>query len=63
VRVSAEPTKKEQDMHVHALIHGTKDGVFSIENISPKTTAGVHRDVDDTRTGRAEFKESEEGSV
>jgi hypothetical protein len=61
--VSAEPTEKEQQKHVNALIHGKKDGTFSIENISPKTTAGVHKVVDNTRTGKAEFKESEERSV
>jgi hypothetical protein len=62
-KVSNKQNEKELERHAHALIHGTKDGVLKIENISPKVTGGVHRVVDETFKGKAGFKETDEGGV
>jgi hypothetical protein len=56
---SAEPTAKELERDLHALIHGKKDGKIVVENISPKTTAGMRKVVDDTRRSKAAVRETE----
>ncbi|MDR0443762.1 MAG: hypothetical protein LBH44_10170 [Treponema sp.] len=56
---SGEPTDKELERDVHALLHGKKDGKIVVENISPKTTAGIRKVVDDTRKSKAAIKETE----
>jgi len=59
-RVSAEPTEKEFERDLHALVHSKKDGKIVIENITPKLTGGVHKVVDDVYSGHAAVKESAE---
>jgi hypothetical protein len=61
--VSAEPTLKELEHDVHAVLHGKKDGVIEISGRSPKVIAGKRTIVDDVRKSTAKFKESEEGQV
>ncbi|MDR0443622.1 MAG: hypothetical protein LBH44_09470 [Treponema sp.] len=62
--ITAEPTEKELERDLHALIHGKSnqrfaDGKIVVENISPKTTAGMRKVVDDVRKGRAAVRETE----
>ena len=57
-RAAAEPTAKEIEQHLHALLHGTADGKIVVENESPKVTKGVRKVVDDVRKGKAAIKES-----
>jgi hypothetical protein len=45
-------------IYYNALIHGKKDGKIVVENISPKTTAGVRKVVDDTRRSKAAVRET-----
>jgi hypothetical protein len=60
---SEEPTQREILRDVKALEHGTKDGKIVIENIKPHMTGGVHKVVDETFKGKAEFKESGEANI
>jgi hypothetical protein len=60
---SAEPTNKELLRDVKALERGTKDGKIVIENVKPHMTGGVHKVVDETFKGKAEFKESEQSGI
>jgi len=62
-RLSAEPTEKEIERDLHALIHSKKDGKIVIENITPKLTGGVHKVVDEKFTDNAAVKESAEGNI
>jgi len=59
----AEPTQKQIKRDFNALQHGKRDGKIVIENIKPKTTAGIHKVIDETFKNTAEFKQSEEGSI
>jgi len=61
-RSSAEPTEKELEKDVHALLHGKKDGKIVIENITPAKPGGARKVVDDVYKGRAAIKESVEAS-
>jgi len=61
-RPSAEPTEKELERDLHALIHGKKDGKIVVENITPAKAAGARKVVDDVYKGRAAVKESVEAS-
>jgi hypothetical protein len=60
---TADPTHKQAEKDYRALLHGTKDGRLLIENFRPKLTGGMRCLVDEVDTGKAAFKESEEGSV
>jgi hypothetical protein len=60
---SEEPTQKEILRDVKALEHGKKDGKIVIENIKPHMTGGVHKVVDDIRTGHTAIKESGEADI
>jgi len=62
-RANAEPTAKEIERDLHALIHGTADGKMLIENESPKTTKGVRKVVDEVSRGRAAIKESIQAEI
>jgi len=62
-RSSAEPTEKELERDLHALIHSRKDGKIVIENITPKMTGGVHKVVDEKFTDNIAVKESAEGVI
>jgi len=57
-RANAEPTEKELEQDLHALLHGTADGKIVVENVSPKATKGVRKVVDEVSKGRATIKES-----
>jgi hypothetical protein len=41
-------------------LKGRKDGKVVIENISPKTTGGTRKVIDETFKGSAQFKETDE---
>jgi hypothetical protein len=58
-----EPTNREILRDVKALERGTKDGKIVIENIKPHMTGGVHKVVDDIRTGHTAIKESDEADI
>jgi hypothetical protein len=62
-RATAEPTTKELERDIHALLHGTKDGKIVIENVSPVATKGMRKVVDDVRSGRVAIKESAEAEI
>jgi hypothetical protein len=62
-RANAEPTTKEIEQHLHALLHGTADGKIEVENITPKVTKGARKVVDEVSKGRAAIKESAEVEV
>jgi hypothetical protein len=57
-RKKSEPTEKEIERDVKALLHGTKDGEIIIKNENPKTTGGVHEVIDETHKGNATVKET-----
>jgi hypothetical protein len=59
-RSSAEPTEKELERDLHALIHGKKDGKIVIENVKPKLAGGVRKVVDERFSDSEQFKETEE---
>jgi hypothetical protein len=58
-----EPTEKKIKRDVDALLHGRKDGEVIIKNIRPKTTRGTHEVIDETFTGTASYKETDEGEI
>ncbi|MDR0444060.1 MAG: hypothetical protein LBH44_11710 [Treponema sp.] len=61
--LSAEPTIKELEHDIHAVLHGTKDGTIEISGKSPKVIAGKRTVIDDVHKSKAMFKETEEGQV
>ena len=62
-RANAEPTTKEIEQHLHALLHGTADGKIEVENITPKVTKGARKVVDEVSKGKKAIKESAEVEV
>jgi len=56
-----EPSEKQLKRDFNALLHGKKDGKVVIMNEKPRVIAGKRKVVDETFSGKAEFKESEEG--
>jgi hypothetical protein len=62
-RSSAEPTEKELERDLHALIHGKKDGKIVVENVKPKLTGGKHKVVDERFSDSGQFRETVEGEV
>jgi len=56
-------TEKKTKRDFNALLHGKRDGKIVIENIKPKTTAGVHKIIDEKFTDTEQFKETEEGEI
>jgi hypothetical protein len=60
---NAPETEKQLMKDIKGYIHGTKDGKAVIENIKPKLTGGVHKDIDEQFKDTARFKESEEGEI
>jgi hypothetical protein len=57
-RREAEPTEKEIESDVKALLHGTKDGEIIIKNEKPTTSGGVHEIIDDVHKGHTAVKET-----
>jgi hypothetical protein len=57
------PTLKEQERDVKAIIHGTKDGKFIVENKSPHLTKGQHRVIDETYNGKIHYKDTKEEEI
>jgi len=55
---SAEPTDKQIERDLHALIKGHADGKIVVENETPKITGGTRKVVDEVRRGRAAIKET-----
>jgi hypothetical protein len=62
-RVTAEPTAKELERDLHALLHGKADGKIVVENISPKVRAGARKVIDEVRKGRAAARITEEEDI
>jgi hypothetical protein len=62
-RANAEPTEKELEQHLHAMLQGKRDGKIVVENVSPVVSKGVRKVVDETSKDRAAFKEQAEGSI
>jgi hypothetical protein len=62
-RTSGEPTEKEIERDLHALIHGKKDGKIVVENVKPKLTGGTHKVVDEKFNDTAQFKADAEGEI
>jgi hypothetical protein len=62
-RANAEPTTKEIEQHLHALLHGTADGKIVVENETPKVTKGARKIVDEVSKGRKAIKESAEAEI
>jgi hypothetical protein len=62
-RATEEPTAKEIERDLHALLHGTADGKMLIENETPKTTKGVRKVVDEVSRGRAAIKETVQAEI
>jgi hypothetical protein len=62
-RPSCEPTEKEIEHDLHALIHGKKDGKIVVENVKPKLTGGTRKVLDEKFNRTAQFKDSEQGEL
>jgi len=60
---SAEPTAKEIERDVHAILTHKKDGEILVKGTAPKLTAGKTEAVEDIRTGRIAAKVTEEVEV
>jgi hypothetical protein len=58
-----EPTGKELERDIKALIHGKRDGKIVIENIKPKLTGGGRKVIDEKFTDSGQFKEIDEGKI
>jgi hypothetical protein len=58
-----EPTQKELERDIHALLHGTKDGEIVIKNERPVVSKGKRMVIDSTHKDKAAFKETEEGQL
>ncbi|MDR0543023.1 MAG: hypothetical protein LBH19_12550 [Dysgonamonadaceae bacterium] len=61
--VSTEPTEKQLERDIHALLHGTKDGKVVIENERPSVAEGKHKVLDEVFSGRVAVKEDLEEVV
>ena len=57
-RTSAEPTNKEIERNVHAILTHKKDGEILVTGKAPKVIAGETTVVDDVRKGKAMVKET-----
>jgi len=62
-RSSAEPTAKEIERDLHAVLHGKADGKIVVEGIAPKKSAGKRVVIDEVRRGRAAIKETAEANI
>jgi len=60
-RTAAEPTDKEIERDVRALLHDRKDGEIVIKNERPRTMSGKRTVIDETHQEKAAWKETEEG--
>jgi len=56
-------TEKEEIHDAIAYIHGTKNGKFLAENISPKVKAGIHKVIDQKFTDTESFSEKANGEI
>jgi hypothetical protein len=54
---SGEPTAKQLERDIHALLHGTKDGKVVIENERPAVAEGKHKVLDEVFSGHVAVKE------
>ena len=61
-QTAAEPTEKEIERDLHALLHGKKDGEIVVRNRRPQVSGGVHEVVDEVHTGHVAAKEIAEES-
>jgi hypothetical protein len=59
-RTGAEPSKKQLERDVKALINSKRDGKVIVENVSPKIIAGKHIIVDEKFAGGAAVRETED---
>jgi hypothetical protein len=58
-----EPTVKQLERDVNALLHGTKDGKIVIEGRGKHQTAAEHAAIDDTYHPSGAFKETVQGTL
>jgi hypothetical protein len=61
--LSDEPTIKELEHDIHAVLHGTKDGTIEISGKGKKVIAGKRIVIDDVHKNKAAFKETAEGEI
>jgi hypothetical protein len=61
-RSGEEPTEKELERDIKALLHSKRDGKIVIENIKPKLTGGTHKVLDEKFSGNEQYKETIQGS-
>jgi hypothetical protein len=61
--LSKEPTIKELEHDIHAVLHGTKDGTIEISGKGAKVIAGKRTVIDDAHKAKASFRETEEGQI
>jgi hypothetical protein len=62
-RTSSEPTEKELERDLHALIHGKADGKIEVISERPKASAGKRVLVDEVNRGRAAIKQTAEAEI
>jgi ribosomal protein L40E len=58
-----EPTVKQIERDVKALLHGTKDGKIVVEGHAKHETAAEHAAIDDTYRQTGAFKETVQGAI
>ncbi|MDR0206763.1 MAG: hypothetical protein LBI45_05860 [Bacteroidales bacterium] len=57
-RKTDEPTEKEIEKDVKALLHGKKEDEIIVKNEKPTTSGGMHEVIDEVHRGRATIKET-----
>jgi hypothetical protein len=62
-RTGEEPTKKQLERDVKALINSKRDGKILIENIAPKMIAGKHKIIDEKFTDSAVIHETKDAEI
>jgi hypothetical protein len=62
-KTGEEPTKKQLERDVKALINSKRDGKILIENIAPKMIAGKHKIIDEKFTDSAVIHETKDAEI
>jgi len=61
-RTDEEPTEKQIERDIKALVHGKADGEIIVKNERPQIGGGLHEVIDHVHKGRSAFKETVEAS-
>jgi hypothetical protein len=61
--LSAEPTKKQEERDIKALLCGKRDGRIVIENVAPKVIAGTHKIIDEKFADSAVIHETKDAEI